>query len=308
MFFIRQLVCSFSCLLFFSNAFCCMNDYYRTAVPFKDNKKLDLHALIFHEEEANPYWSNGFAGDMVLEDKRTALRRIGFAKLGFKDQSDYAVIELKVGDKNKGLKILEDLYRKYPREYNIVANLGTAYELTGNNEKALELLEKAVAINPASHHHSEWIHVNILRQKIAAKPDYKAIINLRSTDFATWVIDKKYVFPQPANSLKIQIAYQLHERIAFIPPPDPIIGQLVLDFADIVAKTDSLEAAIPFYDYAVKYDPSLHIIVVKRKLTIQEERKVVKDTFTWASVIWGVPLIAFALIFVAWIRSRRKAR
>ncbi len=292
-------------VLFTGHSFACINEYYRESMPL-NGLSLNLPALLNPQQKnALPYWHHGFKEDSELKNLKDSLLRIGLTKLGYKGMSDYAVVELKEGNLSKAVSILEGLYRKYPTEYNIVANLGTVYELAGDPVRALALLEEAVRLRPASHYGSEWIHLNILRQKTASRPDLTRITCLNIGNFATWVTDKKYVFPVSADSLKIQLAYQLHERISFIAPPDPVIGQLVLDFADIVAKKDSLEAAIPFYDYAVTYDPQLRTVTEGRKAVIKEERKIVKDTFRWASLVWAVPLLAFALIFVAWVRGRK---
>lgn len=290
-------------------SFACLNEYYRTAPPLANNK-LDLSAILHSKKDAHPYWKHGVDDDVVMLQNKDSLSRVGLGKLDYKGLSDYAVIELKIGDRKKAVDILEKLYVQHPNEYNIVANLGTAYEVTGNNEKALELLRKAVAINPRSHYGSEWIHVAILEQKVGAK-QYNQIINLGIKDFSQWIIDKSNVFPRNADSLKIQIAYQLHERIAFIAPPDDVVGQLVLDFADIVAKTESRDAAIPFYEYAGHYSSSLQKTVEARKAALKAEQKEVKNTFRWASVIWAIPLLAFFMILFAWlktIRNNRKAQ
>lgn len=294
-------------------SFACLNEYYRTELPLANNK-LDLHTLLYKKDHVLPYWKHGFEDDAMLENpfrsRRDSLEEIGLDKLDYKGLSDYAAIELRIGNRKKAVEILEKLYVQHPNEYNIVANLGTAYEVTGNNEKALELLRKAVAINPRSHYGSEWIHVAILEQKVGAK-QYNQIINLGIKDFSQWIIDKSYVFPRNADSLKIQIAYQLHERIAFIAPPDDVVGQLVLDFADIVAKTESRDAAIPFYEYAGHYSSSLQKTVEARKAALKAEQKEVKNTFRWASVIWAIPLLAFFMILFAWlktIRNNRKAQ
>lgn len=287
-------------------SFACLNEYYRTELPLT-NSKLDLSAILFSKGDIHPYWKHGFGDDMAMESRRDSLRSIGLDKLDYKGLSDYAVIELKIGDRKRAIDILEKLYAQHPREYNIIANLGTAYELTGNDEKALDLLRKAVAINPRSHYESEWIHVRILEQKLAGK-QYDKIINLGIKDFSAWIIDKSYVFPRNADSLKIQIAYQLHERIAFIGPPDDIVGQLVLDFADIVAKTESRDTAVAFYEYAAHYGSSLQKTVEARKEVLKEEKKEVKNTFRWASVVWAVPLLAFVLILVAWLKSIRRSK
>ncbi len=259
-----------------------------------DNNKVALSSLLDHPDRvAYGYWHHGFF-DADVEARWDSLKKVGIDKLDYKGLSDYAVLELKMGDRKLALDILEKLYKKYPREYNIIANLGTAYEVMGNNAKALELLKKAVAINPHAHHGSEWIHIGILEQKLGAQL-YDQIINLGIKDFPQWLNNKSYVFTRPADSLKIQIAFQLHERIGFIAPPDSVIGQLVLDFADMVAKTETKDTAIAFYDYAAKYSPALHQVIAARKAFLQEEKKTVQDTFRWASVVWAIPLIAFFL-------------
>lgn len=286
----------------------CLNEYYRSELPLTDGK-LDLSLLLYSKKDIRPYWMHGFKSDMIvdnpLEKSKDSLQKIGLNKLDYKSLSDYAAIELRIGDRKKAVEMLEKLYVQYPNKYNIVANLGTAYEVTGNNEKALELLQKAVAINPRSHYGSEWIHVKILEQKVGAK-QYGQIINLGIKDFSQWIIDKNYVFPQPADSLKIQVAYQLHERIAFIAPPDDIVGQLVLDFADIVAKSESYDAAIPFYEYAGHYSASLQKTIDARKEVLKSEKKEIVKNFRWASVVWALPLIVFFMILFSWLRTIRR--
>jgi tetratricopeptide (TPR) repeat protein len=283
----------------------CLNEYYRTEVPITVNGRLNLSALLNAKDKVHPYWFYGFAEYKTLEDHPDAKKIDRVNEPAYKLASDNAVLELKRGDKNKAVEILEKLYAEHPTEYNIIANLGTAYELTGNNSKALELLKKAVAINPLAHHGSEWIHIGILEQKQGSM-QYGQIINLNIQDFPQWLNDKSYVFTRPADSLKIQIAYQLHERIGFIAAPDSVIGQLVLDFADIVAKTESKDEAIAFYDYAATYSPALQSTIAARKAFLQEEKKTVQDTFRYASVVWAIPLIAFVLILLAWLKSMKR--
>jgi len=284
-------------------SFACANEYLLTELPLRDNK-VDLSYLINGNKGSYGYWHHGFF-DPSLNVRKDSLKKVGLDKLDYKGLSDYAVLELKIGDRKKALEILEQLYAKHPNEYNIIANLGTAYELAGEDAKALELLKKAVAINPRSHHGSEWIHIGILEQKLGSK-QYDQIIDLGIKDFPQWLNDKSVVFTRPADSLKIQIAYQLHERIGFIDAPDSVIGQLVLDFADIVAKTEAKDTAVAFYDYAAKYSPSLQPAIAARKAFLQEEKKTVQNTFRWASVVWAIPLISFVLIFLAWLRSMKR--
>lgn len=293
-------------LLAGSTASACLNEYQQKKIPL-EKEKLNLHFLLnSNNKNEMPYWWNGFDAEYLTRMEELAGK--DKSKMTFREKSDYAVVQLKVGDKAAGLKILEDLYRLHPTEYNIVANLGTAYELNGNKAKALEYLKKAIALNPLSHYDSEWIHIRILEEELAAQPNYKKIIDLKTGNFQAWLTDKSYQFPRPADSLKLQIAYQLHERIGFIAPPNKTIGQLVTDFADIVAKTDSLGAAKEFYDYALTYDSTLKDTIAIRIKGVETSQKEVKNTFRWASAVWAIPLLALVMIFLAWLRSMRNQR
>jgi tetratricopeptide (TPR) repeat protein len=315
-------------LLATRNTIACGNEYYSvSSLPLQKDSLLLKTLLTSTRDNERPYWWNGFTDDVyarrdsllaamaqqanVYPESVLAKLDIITSKLlksgAYKILSDFAWYELRVGNKEKALRLLEQLYQAYPNEYNIVANLGTAYELTGNNAMALELLRKAVSINPSSHFGSEWIHIRILEQKTAKEPDYKKIINLGTGDFAGWLIDKSYRFSPPADSLKIQLAYQLHERISLLRPPDAVVAQLVLDFADIIAKHNSSTEAIPFYEYAANYGTaSMQEVVKARKNVLEKTEREVINTFRWASVVWAIPLLAFVLIFIAWLRGQRR--
>lgn len=282
----------------------CINEYYRTDLPLATKGRLDLYGLLNRKGDLHPYWKHGFGEYMPSADSREDSQS---PKPAYKVASDLAAHQLRTHQIADAVKLLEQLYAQHPNEYNIVANLGTAYELTGENAKALALLRKAAAMNPGAHQGSEWIHVKILEQKTSSLP-YKSIINLGVQDFSQWIIDKQYVFPRPADILAIQIAYQLHERIAFIAAPDSIIGQLVLDFADIIAKGDARDSSIAFYDYAARYAPTLQATVRARKEVLKAEQKEVQRTFGYASIVWAIPLLAFFLILLAWWRTMRRQK
>lgn len=256
--------------------FACGNEYYTPELPLAEGK-LNLDEILNSKYDLiYPYWSSMrgfnlythwdslyrviFNSKKVSSKTKASWHQIEDAltrKVDFRLLSDFAWYELKLYDKSIAVKLLEALYKEHPNEYNVVANLGTAYEVTGNNAKALELLKKAVALNPSSHYGSEWIHIRILEQKLSPNPDYSLIINLGADDIKHWLNNKHYKFPQSPDSLLKQIAYQLHERIFFVLPPDKIVGQLIFDFANIVAKNYGLTEADKFYKYAQVYDAAL---------------------------------------------------
>ncbi|HEX2630380.1 MAG TPA: BTAD domain-containing putative transcriptional regulator, partial [Chitinophagaceae bacterium] len=200
-------------------ALACGNEYYHhQLLPVDKTGKLSLDAILRHTNGGKigyyPYWQNGkySKNDIIKQlnwlsqkiDARAALLTVGPSlrwvdlekalqrNVSYELLSDYAWNELRVGNKENAVKLLERLYAKHPNEYNIVANLGTAYEVTGKDAKALEYLKKAVAINAASHYNSEWIHIKILEQKLSTKPDYKTIIGLKAgEDYTAWLVTKK---------------------------------------------------------------------------------------------------------------------
>lgn len=279
----------------------CGNDYNSTGMYLPLNKgQVTLHAMLHnHGKSLMPYWSHGFGKNIVYRlkhlstqvDAKAAARSKGASlswadleralknNVDYKVLSDYAWAELRVGVKANAVKLLERLYEEYPEEYNIVANLGTAYEVTGKNEKALELLKKAVAINADSHHNSEWIHIKILEQKINKQPSHASIVDLKAgNDYAEWLATAKTNTDIQPDSLLNQLAFQLHERISFIKAPDKIVGQLVLDFADLVAVVHSREKAKEFYTFALKYDPLLKKgIDVRLKTTLPVDKPAAKE-------------------------------
>lgn len=303
----------------------CGNEYYITPeIPFAKGKLVLKNILHAPDYSTRAYWHNGFAEDIysryydlkykidpAASDSSdmmewASLEKALTGKTDYKLLSDYAWYELRLGEKDIAVKLLEQLYRQHPNEYNIAANLGTAYEVTGNNKKALELLKKAVSLDPASHFGSEWIHINILEQKVKASPDYPAILSLHTgNDFNAWLNGSVYKKTITPDSLMTQLAYQLHERISFIAPQDAVVGQLVLDFADLAALTKGKAEAADFYAYAVQYDSSLATAVrarndgkiPERKPATVEEKAIARKTNTkWIYFAAGGVIVLLTIV------------
>jgi tetratricopeptide (TPR) repeat protein len=248
-------------------SFACGNEYHRSELPLENgnlNTKFLLDYDYDEKSNAMPYWTHGF--EEGLSAKASYFLKEYQKNKDYKYLSDYAWELVKQGKAKQAIIILDSLLKTHPNEYNILANLGTAYEIAGNNIKALELLTKAVAINKNSHYGSEWIHLNILKYKINKDdfPLYK-ILDIGNEGAAIGWYNTTWDFKIPADSLLKSIAYQLHERIGFIAPKDKIIGRLIFDFAQIISKTKSQEEAVPFYDYAMYYDNELYLKIVQAK-------------------------------------------
>ncbi len=129
-----------------------------------------------------------------------------------------------------------DLYlgveKKYPNRYSTASNIGTAYELIGDNENALKWISKALVLNPDSHNKSEWIHQNIL--KIKLKQLQLSSESLINRDFGNEDFPVSTLSKEDLNSLKNQLYFQLNERRSFIQPKDEIMAQLLFDYGNIL--------------------------------------------------------------------------
>ncbi|HYF03126.1 MAG TPA: hypothetical protein VEC36_07110 [Patescibacteria group bacterium] len=280
-----------------SHAAACINEYYdHTKLSGKYEELLDV------PNTSAKFFRHGFDRDVLKKQKAELVA----ADSSFKNLSDLALIELKIGDRQKGVAMLEELYKKHPGEYNIAANLGTGYELTGRNSEAYALLKKAVTLNPQSHEGSEWIHLKILEQKLQPKPDYTKIINLNIppgiTAYYNKLNDRQL---RDLDTLKNQLIFQLRERIAFVPPKDSVVSQLLIDLADVVAITESAEGAESMYRLAATYAPEENSLIESR---LNEMADVLR--FKPVQKYWYVGVIAMGIAGFAWriTHRRRKLR
>lgn len=159
--------------------------------------------------------------------------------------SDYALGLMKLGKTPEALQILAEIYKHYPNDYKIASNLGTAYELTGQNDSALKYIKRGMELNPNDHQGSEWVHVKVLEAKLKLSKD-PAYLN---TSTVLGLTEKQEKDP----SVLRQIFIQVHERFPFTPKPDAIMASLMTDLGDCYANTIAIEYALSSYTIAKDY-------------------------------------------------------
>lgn len=174
--------------------------------------------------------------------------------------NNLAVALVHLGNVREAIKILEDLEKSTPNFYATASNLGTAYELSDDNQKALEWIKKAISRDNQSHFGTEWLHVKILEAKIAAEKDSDWIknhsvlgVNLDTEqNLPTDHLGQKKTFSEVEDAL----LYQLHERLEFVNPPEPIVGDLLSDLSKIFTLRSSSDFAKVTEELADKYKGS----------------------------------------------------
>lgn len=225
-------------LLPLSKANACANEFFGTS---KDGKLLHLG----YSWEV-PFHTNFNAALNVSKLKKIKAKLS--AEHHYMLLSDYALCLLKLGKTQIALDIFKVLYRNYPNDFKLAANLGTAYELSGYNDSALKYIKKALVLNPNDHKGSEWIHVKILETKIALQKDK----NYLKTHTVLQLTEK-----QKKDSTVLQhLQIQLQERVPFTPAvehPNDIMASLFADLGDISFAIGALEYANAYYNIALNY-------------------------------------------------------
>jgi tetratricopeptide (TPR) repeat protein len=173
--------------------------------------------------------------------------------------SDYGVILVYLGKYQEAKAVFEEIENIEPNLYATAANIGTLYELLGENELALKWIKRAIEINPNSHYRSEWIHVNILEAKIKGD-EFITTDFLLNNNLGNAVAPASSKTEKELVELSRQIFYQLNERMTFIKPEDKIVGLLLFELGNIYAITSDVTLALRVYDKAKEYGYSSSLL------------------------------------------------
>jgi tetratricopeptide (TPR) repeat protein len=174
----------------------------------------------------------------------------------FNDRSDYSIALMYLGRSKEAVTLLQSLEKEQPGKYFVAANLGTAYELTGNNEEASRWIAEGIRRNPDSHEGTEWLHLKILEAKIAQQKDPDYFKKHSVLDIQPHVMtDETLIGKEKLNpgQMAEAIQHQLTERMQFVKPPDPAVASLLFDYAALEAGTRTLESAQRMLRMAVNY-------------------------------------------------------
>ena len=194
----------------------------------------------------------------------------------FDSLNDLAVVLIRFGRLPEAVRLLQFLERKYPDHYETAANVGTAYELMGRNEDALNWILEGIKRNPEDHYGTEWLHVQILKGKLGQLPKPTPGLSILNLDFGNDAMPRRPARLPVGNTGKqlslyevgLAVRYQLIERIQFVSAPDPTIASLVLDWANLELLAGTVESADVLYDAAVRYGSTEARTIAIRKAQV----------------------------------------
>ncbi len=180
-----------------------------------------------------------FKKNWILSNKNIVHKAIA-KNIDYKILSDFAWQLAKKRDYKLAQNLLLHLDAKHPNEYNIMANLGTVYELQGKNNESLYYIAKAVLKSPQSHYGSEWLHINILKKKmeliipINSYNDFFEMNNYAKFSYSNQLYKASFKPEEMGkyhrDTLMVHLAYQLHERMYFIEKNDEIMAEMLFMF------------------------------------------------------------------------------
>ena len=171
-----------------------------------------------------------------------------------KTLSNKALALMKLDNVSDAKNILVNLVQRNPKEYSMIANLGTAYELSGELDSALKYISKGLKINPTSHYGSEWIHVELLKAKIKRKKSKYYII--KNSILSDELLESKRDTSRRGrrrSRVLDHIYWQVRTRARFTPAPNEVIWNLLLTAGDYAQKYDTYENAFLAFAYSRKY-------------------------------------------------------
>jgi tetratricopeptide (TPR) repeat protein len=180
-----------------------------------------------------------------MESKMTTLLPKSEESGDYKLLSDYAVLLLKAGKHKLSLDLMQVLYHNHPDQYQLAANLGTAFEINGNLDSALFYIKRGMELNPDAHDGSEWVHIKVLEIKVEILKDSTYLQNRSVLGISEEA--KENV------EIRNQILTQVVERFPFTPGPDAIMASILMDLADCYKNTESMEFASVIYKLANSY-------------------------------------------------------
>lgn len=171
--------------------------------------------------------------------------------------SDKGLLLILLKKYDKAINLYLEIENIQPNRYSTASNIGTAYELIGQNDKALNWINKSIKINPTAHFNSEWIHSNILQAKIKGD-SYINSSFLINTKFSSTPNDfdsppETKLSQDELRKLSDALYYQLNERVSFIKNKDNIVSNLMFYLGDLNYLQKNYIDAFVIYAIARKY-------------------------------------------------------
>jgi len=280
-----------------------------------DTKELANGELLYWDKSTSTPSGHRFNGNADFARFPRELHNLYKKTNDIRYLSDEGLVLIVLGEYKKAITLYLQIEKIKPNRYSTASNIGTAYELDGQNKQALFWIEKAVKLNEHSHYDSEWIHVNILKAKLGGE-QFITTQFLLNTDFGTDSIPRTSLPKKKLDSLSQALFYQLNERNSFVKPKDKIVAQLLFDLGNLTFVRSAYKVALADYALAKEYgyDDKLIDLRIKTALNYSKNDKTIhlpnhisekKSYIMYIYIGLGV-LLAMSLMALVWRRNYRR--
>lgn len=162
-------------------AFSCINDsdsVFFESQRFPDEKELMAGDFITHSKEFHQW---------RIDDRLSKIKK---NPLNLAYYDDLTVSYEKTGQTKKAIEVLETIIKKDPHRYETLANLGTFYIHDKQYKKGLDLLKKAVEINPNAHFGREIYQIKLVEYILKENPSGQFTQPIQKTNesFADYIL------------------------------------------------------------------------------------------------------------------------
>ncbi|WP_394539532.1 tetratricopeptide repeat protein [Lysobacter enzymogenes] len=210
-------------------------------------------------------------------DPRLVAMRVAAARArpDFVNLNDLGVLLVRQGKPIAAAELFVAIEKLHPGHAATAANLGTALELMGRDQAALRWIRMGIERDDNEHARSEWLHVRILEAKIAAarEPGWLQRHSILGLQFGPALVPPFPTRLPPGNAgstligadLDSSLSYQLHERVQFVKPPDPVVASLFRDWAALHLSGGAMENADALYELAFRYGAPRDALSLKRQ-------------------------------------------
>jgi hypothetical protein len=282
-------------------ALACMNEYEPNTPALQRAQSLMTQLQEHHETEAWP-------------TRRDRLRKELAAGGDYRVKNDLATALAHTGEAAESVRLLQEIEEEKPGLYKTASNLGTAFELVGENRKALEWIRRGIERDAKAHDGTEWLHVRILEAKLAlaGNPgwlDSNSVLGPRHDQSIYRSATGNRGEALAAEQVKTALVYQLHERLQFVQPPDAIVGDLYFALGKLVAQESTgIGGAILLFGWSAHYlegVPNLRDLkaVVHRQVQLAEraQQEAIRRS---RSATTGVMIVGAGMLvyLVLWLR------
>lgn len=150
-----------------------------------------------------------------------------------KEAADLSAAYVRLGTPEKAIGVLRTARRQFPDDFKLAANLGTAYQLSGDLRSAEAAMEDAVKLAPAKSQPAERLHLKLVRTRL----------NEGRNPPDTWdqlFQSKEQKYPADAAAIMQQLALWL-----------PADGRLLWQLAEIANASGDVRTAANILDGCV---------------------------------------------------------